>query len=47
MEIIKLSASTYYKDLKVIRSEEEEWAANIRGQIELVRVEFKNAGYRT
>lgn len=47
MEVIKLSPSTYHKDLKTPRSEQEENEANIRGQIESVRIEFKNAGYRT
>ncbi len=45
--MMNLSQSTYYRDPKVPRSEREEKEANIRGQIESVRVEFPRTGYRT
>jgi len=45
--MINLSASTYYKKPIYLRAEEEERDADIRGQIEAVRVEFPRAGYRT
>ncbi len=44
---MNLSPSTYYRDSKVSRQDKEENEANIRGQIESVRVEFPRTGYRT
>lgn len=38
--------STYYSDPKVSRAEQEEWAADIRGKIEQIRVEQPRLGYR-
>jgi putative transposase len=47
MEMMELSSSTYYKEKSFSSSEKEEMEADIRGQIESVRVEFPRAGYRT
>jgi hypothetical protein len=41
-----ISVSTYNYDPKTTRAEREETEADIRGQIELVRVEFPRTGYR-
>lgn len=38
--------STYYSDPKVIRLEQEEWEADVRGKIEQIRVELPRTGYR-
>ena len=43
---MKLSASTYHYDPKVSRADQEEWAADIRGKVEQIRVTFEKAGYR-
>lgn len=45
--MIELSSSSYYKEKSRSSSEKEELEANIRGQIESVRVEHPVAGYRT
>jgi putative transposase len=47
MEMMELGSSTYYKEKAFSSSEKEEMEADIRGQIESVRVEFPRAGYRT
>jgi putative transposase len=39
--------SSYYYDPKVSRAEREEQDADLRGQIEQIRVEFPRTGYRT
>ena len=44
---MELNSSTYYKEKLFSSLEKEEMEANIRGQIESVRVEFPSAGYRT
>ncbi len=38
--------STYYSDPKVSHSEQEEWAADIRGKIEQIRMTQPRTGYR-
>lgn len=43
---MKISQSTYYYDPKISRAEQEERDADIRGKIELVRVELPRTGYR-
>jgi putative transposase len=43
---MNLSSSTYYHDPKVSRAEKEEQDADLRGAIELIRVEFPRTGYR-
>jgi len=43
---MNLAESTYYSDLKVPRKEQDEKAADIRGKIEQIRVEFPRTGYR-
>jgi putative transposase len=43
---MSLSESTYYADPKVTRKERDEMEADIRGKIELIRVEFPRTGYR-
>lgn len=47
MEVMDLSASTYYKEKVFSSAEKEEMEADIRAQIVSVRVEFPRAGYRT
>lgn len=44
--MISLPLSTYYADPKISRAEQEAWAADLRGKIEQIRVEFPRAGYR-
>lgn len=39
--------STYYRDPKISRAEQEEKDADLRGKIEQIRVEFPRAGYRS
>jgi putative transposase len=43
---MNISSSTYHYDPKVSRAEQEEWAADIRGKVEQIRVTFQKAGYR-
>ena len=44
--MIGIKASTYYRDPKITRKEQDEIDADIRGKIELIRVEFPRTGYR-
>lgn len=44
--MMDISVSTYNYDPKITRAEKEESEADIRGQIELIRVEFPRTGYR-
>jgi transposase InsO family protein len=44
--MMNLSTATYYSDPKISRADQEEKDADLRGEIELVRVEFPKAGYR-
>lgn len=44
--MMDISVSTYNYDPKITRAEKEETEADIKGQIELVRVEFPRTGYR-
>lgn len=44
--MIGISVSSYYRDPKVPREEKAEQDANVRGAVELVRVEHPRAGYR-
>lgn len=44
--MMEISASTYYKDSKITKSEKEENDADIRGKVEQIRVDFPRAGYR-
>jgi len=44
--MMNLSTTTYYSDPKISRAEQEEKDADLRGEIELVRIEFPKAGYR-
>ena len=43
---MNLAESTYYRDPKVSRKEQDEKDADIRGKIEQIRVEFPRTGYR-
>lgn len=43
---MKISQSTYYRDPKISRAEQEERDADIRGKIEQIRVEMPRTGYR-
>src|ERR1700688_2113261 len=43
---MNLASSTYYRDPKVSRKEQDEREADIRGKIEQIRVEFPRTGYR-
>lgn len=43
---MRLAESTYYRDPKVIRKEQDERDADIRGKVEQIRVEFPRTGYR-
>jgi transposase InsO family protein len=43
---MRLAMSTYYRDPKISRSEQEERDADIRGKIEQLRVTFPRTGYR-
>lgn len=43
---MKLAESTYYRDPKVTRKEQDERDADIRGKVEQIRVEFPRTGYR-
>jgi len=45
--VIGLKESTYYRDPKIPRAEQEERDADIRGKIEQIRVAFPKAGYRS
>ncbi len=44
--MMNLSIATYYSDPKISRADQEEKDADLRGEIELVRVDFPKAGYR-
>lgn len=44
--MMNLSTATYYSDPKISRADQEEKDADLRGEIELVRVDFPKAGYR-
>jgi hypothetical protein len=44
--MMNLSTATYYADPKISRADQEEKDADLRGQIELVLVDFPKAGYR-
>ena len=44
--MMNLSTATYYADPKISRADQEEKDADLRGEIELVRVDFPKAGYR-
>ena len=43
---MQLAESTYYRDPKISRREQDEREADIRGKIEQIRVEFPRTGYR-
>jgi len=43
---MNLAESTYYRDPKISRKERDEMDADIRGEIEQIRVEFPRTGYR-
>ncbi len=45
--MIEISLSTYHRDPKISREDKAEMDADIRHQIELVRFEHRNTGYRT
>lgn len=44
--MMNLSTATYYADPKISRADQEEKDADLRSEIELVRIDFPKAGYR-